>query len=160
LVFRSALLSTGGFGNVPMLHDDLVSRGIATNRQFAESLAVGQVSPGPNGLWVICLGYFLGGWAGAFASLIGITIPPLAVIFVEKLYDRHRQHPAVEGFVGGLEVAVIAIFVVVMGQFLVSAPHTWLTVAAGSVGLVLTLTGRVPPVVVIALAAGAGIAAH
>ena len=127
LVLRSALLSSGGFGNVPMLHDDLVSRGIANNRVFAESLAVGQVSPGPNGLWVVCLGYFMGGLPSAFAALLAITLPPILVLAVKRIYEKHRHHPAVEGFMAGLEIAVIAVFAVVMVKFLAGSPQTVLT---------------------------------
>ena len=159
-MLRSALLSTGGFGNVPMLHDDMVAKGLATDRQFAESLAVGQLSPGPNGLWVICLGYFLGGWLCAFAALIAITLPPLLVLVVEKLYERHRSNPAVEGFMVGLEVAVIAVFVVVMCGFLKTAAPTALTVAAAVGAFALTAWKKVPILVVLGAAAVAGIAFH
>ncbi|HWD38996.1 MAG TPA: chromate transporter [Fimbriimonas sp.] len=158
MVLRSALLSSGGMGNVPLLHDDLVSRGLATDRQFAESLAVGQLSPGPNGLWVVCLGYFLGGWLGALASLFAIMLPPLLVLLVDKLYDRHQDHPAVEGFMTGLEVAVIGVFIVVMFGFLQSAPHNALTAAVSVAGLGLTVWGRAPIVVILVAAALAGIA--
>ena len=127
---------------------------------FAESLAVGQISPGPNGLWVVCLGYFLGGWTSALAALIAIAIPPLLILFVEKLYDRHRQHPAVEGFMAGLEVAVIAVFGIVMVQFLQEAPRLWLTPVAAVVAFGATLTGRVPIVAILGLAAVAGMLAR
>ena len=65
IMLRAALLSTTGTGNLPIVHQDLLSRGWATDRQFAESLAIGQISPGPTGLWVISLGYFVGGLRGA-----------------------------------------------------------------------------------------------
>jgi chromate transporter len=156
LVLRSALLSTGGFGNVPMLHDDLVSRGIATDRTFAESLAVGQISPGPNGLWVVCLGYFLGGWLSAFAALLAIAIPPLLVVGVERIYERHRRRPAVEGFMAGLEIAVIAVFVVVMVRFLTGSPANGLTLGVAGGAFVLAISGRAPLVAVLGLAALAG----
>lgn len=141
-----------------MLHDDLVTRGFATDRMFAESLAVGQISPGPNGLWVVCLGYFLGGWVSALAALIAITLPPLLILLVEKLYARHRHHPAVEGFMAGLEVAVIAIFLVVMAGFLRTSPHGWLTPVAAVAGFGLAATGRVPIFLILLGAAAAGMA--
>ena len=65
IMFRAALLSTSGMGNLPIVHQDLLTRGWATDRQFAESLAIGQISPGPSGLWVISLGYLMDGWRGA-----------------------------------------------------------------------------------------------
>ena len=56
LMFKAALVSTSGTGNLPIVHQDFLARGWATDRQFAESLAIGQISPGPSGLWVISLG--------------------------------------------------------------------------------------------------------
>ncbi|MEO7909476.1 MAG: chromate transporter, partial [Roseiflexaceae bacterium] len=47
LMFKAALFSTSGSGNLPILHQDLLARGWATDRTFAESLAIGQISPGP-----------------------------------------------------------------------------------------------------------------
>ena len=89
LVLRSALLTTGGLGNVPILHDDLIGRGWASPRQFAEALAVGQVSPGPNGLWVVSLGYLVGGPGGAAVSLLAILLPPLLVLGIDQIGRAH-----------------------------------------------------------------------
>ncbi len=140
-----------------MLHDDLVRRGLATDRQFAESLAVGQVSPGPNGLWVICLGYLLGGWLSALAALLAIALPPLLILVIAGLYERHRNHPAVEGFLAGLEIAVIAVFAVIMADFLRGAPHTWLTWVVALIAFAVTLRGRIPTIVILLLAGVLGV---
>src|SRR5262249_15915056 len=70
LMLKAALFSTSGIGNLPILHQDLLSRGWATDRNFTESLAIGQISPGPSGLWVISLGYLLDGLRGALFALI------------------------------------------------------------------------------------------
>ena len=39
LLLKASLVSTGGSGNLPSLHGDLLARGWASERQFAESLA-------------------------------------------------------------------------------------------------------------------------
>jgi len=70
LMFKAALFSTSGSGNLPILHQDLLARGWATDRNFAESLAIGQISPGPSGLWVISLGYLLDGLRGALLTVL------------------------------------------------------------------------------------------
>src|SRR2546421_289083 len=36
--------------------------------QFAGALVLGQFAPGPNGLWPVVLGYFVGGIAGALLA--------------------------------------------------------------------------------------------
>ena len=97
IMLRAALLSTTGTGNLPIVHQDLLSRGWATDRQFAEALAIGQISPGPTGLRVISLGYFVGGLRGAALTLIAITLPPLLVlVLVHGLYRRFDHHPATQ----------------------------------------------------------------
>src|SRR5438128_4040360 len=101
-------------GNVPSLHDDLISMEWSNERQFAESLAVGQVAPGPNGLWVISQGYLMGGTGFALIALAAIILPPLFVLVLERVYSRIRRHPVVEGLVRGLSLAVVGVFAVVL----------------------------------------------
>src|SRR5438093_834003 len=116
LLLKASLLSTGGMGNVPILHADLIARGWSSDRQFAEALAIGQVTPGPNGLWVISLGYLVRGVTGSLLAAVAITLPPLLVLAVARLYRRVKDHPAVEGFMRGLSLAGAGIFVVVLAS--------------------------------------------
>jgi chromate transporter len=159
VMFKASLLSTGG-GNIPILHEDLLARGWATERQFAEALAIGQVSPGPTGLWVISLGYLLDGLRGALLSLIAITLPPLLVLLVHGLYRRYGDHPATQGFVRGLSLAVAGIFLVVLAGILRSAGIDAMGLLIVLGALALGTTRRVPVVAVMALAALAGIALY
>jgi chromate transporter len=158
LALKASLFSTGGLGNVPSLHADLVARGWATERAFAESLAVGQVSPGPNGLWVVSLGYLLGGLRGALLALLAICLPPLLILAVDRLYRRVQHHPAVEGFVQGLALSVVGVFAVVMWGLLRDNGIDVRSVLIALASLGLGATGRVPVLVLIALAALVGIA--
>lgn len=157
LLFKASLFSTGGTSNLPSLHSDLITRGWATERQFGESLAVGQVSPGPNGLWVISLGYLSAGLRGAMLALIAIVLPPLLILAVDQLYKRIQHHPAVEGFVRGLGLAVVGIFAVVLLSLLRGAglDARAVLITLGSIGL--GLTRRVPVVAILALAACLGV---
>ncbi len=157
LLLKASLFSTGGTGNLPSLHSDLTGRGWAVERQFGESLAVGQVSPGPNGLWVISLGYLTAGLRGAMLALLAIVLPPLLVLAVDRLYQRIQHHPAVEGFVRGLGLAAVGIFVVVLFSLLRGAGLDLraVSITLGSIGL--GLTKRVPVAAIIALAALIGV---
>ena len=53
LLLKASLFSTGGTGNLPSIHADLLARGWATDRHFAEALAIGQISPGPKQIGLI-----------------------------------------------------------------------------------------------------------
>jgi len=158
IMFKAALLSTTGTGNLPIVRQDLLSRGWATDRQFIESLAIGNISPGPTGFWVISLGYFIGGLRGAALTLLAISLPPLLVlVLVHGLYRRWGHHPATQGFVRGLGLAVAGVFIVVLARFMDGAGWnlTSLMIASGS--FLLGATRRVPVVVILLLAATLGI---
>src|SRR5487761_2663562 len=80
LFLKASLFSSGGFSNLPSLHQDLLVRSWASDSQLGQGNAIGQISPGPNGLWVIALGYFTYGVPGAALALVAITLP-LTVIW-------------------------------------------------------------------------------
>lgn len=156
LFLKASLFSTSGTGNLPILHDDLLARGWANERQFAESLAVGQVSPGPSGLWVISLGYLTHGLSGALIATVAISLPPLLIVAVDQLHRRIGDHPAVEGFVRGLSLAVIGVFLVVLFRLITGNGIDLGTVLIMLATIALGLTRRVPVIVILALAATAG----
>jgi chromate transporter len=153
LFVRASLLSTSGMGNVPQLYTDLTTLQLADERMFAEALAVGQISPGPSGLWVISLGYLIAGPLGALAAAIAITLPPLAVLLLDRIARRYADNPALQGFVQGLSMTVIGIFAVVLLDLFrangVNPPA--LLISAAALGLA---AHRSLPIILI-LAAGA-----
>ncbi|MBA2363920.1 MAG: chromate transporter [Chloroflexia bacterium] len=157
LLLKASLFSTGGLGNLPILHEDLLARGWATDRQFSEALAVGQISPGPSGLWVISLGYLTAGWAGSALAGFAICLPPLVVLAVEQVYRRVRSHVAVEGFVRGLSISVLGVFLVVLVGLLRSNGLDGRAVAITIATIALALTQRLPVSVILLLAAAAGV---
>lgn len=158
LFLKASLFSTGGMGNLPSLHADLPARHWATERQFAESLTIGQISPGPSGLWVISLGYLTGGLRGSLLATLAILLPPLLILWVEHLYRRVQDHPAVEGFMQGLGLAVVGVFVVALHGILQSAGVSVRSVVILLAAIGLAVTRRVPVIGIVGLAGLAGIA--
>jgi chromate transporter len=154
LMLRASLLSTSGFGNLPVLHDDLIERGWAEEIDFARSLAIGQLTPGPNGLWVVSFAYLIHGLTGALLATLAIVIPPFVVLAVDRAYRRVKEHPAIEGFLYGLSVATVAIFAVVLAQVLRSAETGLLSYIILVAAFALGTIRRVP---LIAIIIGAGI---
>lgn len=157
LLLKASLFSTGGMGNLPSLHADLLARHWATERQFGEALTIGNISPGPSGLWVISLGYLAGGLRGSLLALVAILLPPMLILGVERLYRRVQDHPAVEGFMRGLGLAVVGVFLVALWGILHSAglsPRS-LIILLASVGL--SLTRRVPILAIVGLAGLVGV---
>ena len=157
LFLKGSLLSTGGFGNLPLLHDDLLSRRWATELDFAESLTIGQITPGPNGLWVLSLGYMVDGVRGALLSLLAISIPPMLVLLIYRLYQRAQEHPAIEGLVRGLGLGVIGVFLVVLSRLLGGVGIDARSVLIALMGVVLGASRRIPVILILGLGALIGL---
>ena len=158
LFLKASLFSTGGMGNLPSLHADLIARKWATDRQFAQALTIGQISPGPNGLWVLCLGYLTYGVPGALMSTVAIVIPPFLIILADRAYDKIKDRPAVKGFVHGIGISVVGVFIVVLGSLLKSNGLTSISVTIVVIAFLLAISRRVSIPVLIAVGAAAGIA--
>jgi len=161
LLLRATLLSSGGLGNLPLLHQDLLSRHWASDRDFATALVIGQVAPGPNGLWVVALGYLIYGLPGAFMATFAVTAPALLVVPVGHLHRRYADNRAVRGFVRGLTLAlagsVPVIFIRVADS---SYGFDWAAAGIMAGAIALIASRRVPIIAVLALGAAAGVAVY
>ena len=99
-------LALQGFGGVlPVAQRELVDkRGWLTREEFAETLSIGQVLPGPN---VVNMSLMIGdrffGWRGAFAALAGILTAPLVIVLtLAALYAQIAATPMVAGAIRGM----------------------------------------------------------
>ncbi len=155
-VLKASTLSTGGLGNAPILHADLVRTGLATEGQFSSALAVGQLSPGPSGLWVVALGYLLGGIAGGLAAFAAVCLPPFVVLAVAAMVARAGEHPGVCGHDWGLGIAGAGVSSAVMiGLVRVDVRIETVTIAV--VATILGFRTRIPAVFVLVGAAILGL---
>lgn len=140
LFLKASLFSTGGFTNLPSLRQDLIARAWATQTDFGEAIAIGQISPGPNGLWVIGLGYFTGGYLGACLALIAITLPPILVLVIAGRYARIEGKRWVMGAMRGVSHAVVGLLLTVVWTIFhqPSVTATGLLIAGAAFALALS----------------------
>src|SRR6266542_3411206 len=80
LIFlKASALSVGGLASLPLLRADLVPANV-NDTQIVQALAIGRLTPGPNGLYIVSLGYLAAGWYGALAALIAASLVPLVML--------------------------------------------------------------------------------
>ena len=85
LLLRATALSFSGFASVPVIREDLVvSRGVLTDEELNSAIAISQASPGPLGLYVVVLGYFVAGVPGALAGALALATPALLAIPIAR----------------------------------------------------------------------------
>lgn len=156
LFLKASLLSFGGLGNLPFLHQDLLSLGWATENNFIDAIAVGQLSPGPSGLWSISLGYLTHGWWGWLLALTAITIPPLLSLVINDLYERIAHRSIVKDFSRGLMLGVIGMSLGVTWSLAQIAVKNWVDILIVFATILLALSQKVPIVVIFLMAGLAG----
>lgn len=157
LLLKATLLSTGGYGSLPSVHEDLISRHWATDADFGAALAVGTITPGPSGLWIVSLGYLTAGWWGASLASLAAILPPLLILPIESLHHRFGDLPIVRDLVRGLSLAVVAVLPVVLLRLVSSYGLDFRSVIIFGFSCALVLSRRVPQVLVLCVAAAAGI---
>jgi len=153
VVLKAILFSTGGFGPLPALHADFIANGWATEQQFAEALSIGQITPGPNGLWVVSLCYLVAGIPGAIMSAIALIMPPFFVVLVQYCYARINHISTIQGILDGVVLVISSFTVIVLaGVFKNSGIDVTLLIIA-AVSAILAATRRVSVNLILIVAA-------
>ena len=159
ILLKASSLSLGGFGSLPLLRQDLVVTGIATEAQIVEALAIGRLSTGPNGLYVVSLGYQLAGLGGAALATIAATVPPLVILPATAVARGWLLSPAFAGLVRGTALATAGLLCAIGASLMVpgQGPILWWQPATGIVAAAICYDGRLHPALVVVGGAVIGI---
>jgi chromate transporter len=152
-VLKAATLSVGGLSSLPLLRQEL--GGHVTEQQVIEALAIGRLSTGPNGLFVVSLGYFALGWLGAGIALLAAAIPPLSLVVAASFVRRWLLTPWAAGIVRGVALSTSGL-VLATGIQLVEGAQVW-QYALAAIAAALTLQGKIHPGLLVIGGAAAGI---
>jgi chromate transporter len=151
LVFLKAVfLSSGGLQALPILMDDLtVQRAILSHSDFATAVAVGRIAPGPNGLFVISIGYYIAGIPGALIGAIALMIPPMLAIGLVHAHRRLANRPWVEGMTRGIAASAVALLAALGYSFTVPLLAQPASVAILVAALVVLIAARMDALLVL-----------
>ena len=155
-----ATIFGGGYVLVAFLRSDLVVRlSWITERQLLDAVAMGQVTPGPLFTTATFIGYLLGGIGGAVVATVAIFLPAFVLVaFSGPLVPRIRKSPSAGAVLDGINVAALALMVVVSAQLARTAIVDWFTLAIAAVSALLLFRYQVNSAwLVLGSAAGGGL---
>ena len=156
---KASLLSLGGLSSLPLLRADLVAPGIATDDQLVQAIAIGRISTGPNGLYIVSLGYLVAGVVGATMALVAATLPPLVIVPITAVARRWLLATPVAGLVRGVALATAGLLVATgIGIVTATGSPSWWQLTLATIATVLSYRGTIHPALVIAIGAGVGLA--
>ncbi len=165
----------GGYAMLSLIQNEVVMQhGWMTNAEFADIVAVSQITPGPIAInSATYVGYTVGsqtgglwmGLLGALTATFAVCLPALTLmLLITRFFLKLRNNPIVEGAMQGMRPVVIGM--IASAALLLIFPHgsapgeqnfidAWSWLLFG--GVFVGSWRKVNPIVLIVLSAAAGI---
>jgi chromate transporter len=127
--FTISATANSGYAIVAVMKDDFVNkRGWFGEDEMNDYIAIVQSCPGPMAVTSsMVVGYQAAGLLGSFAAVLGVIVPPFAVMaIVTVFYQAIVGNPYVMVFMRGMQMGVVAMLLdVCIGLFLDATKETY-----------------------------------
>jgi chromate transporter len=141
LLLKATATAFAGLSSLPVVQDELViQRHALTDTQLNEAVAISRSTPGPVGLYIVSVGYFVAGVPGAIAGWLAMITPALFIIPLVHLVGRKLEHPRVKSILQTVVIASAGLLLaaaIPLAQDALTGPVT-ISIAVVSLGLLLT----------------------
>jgi chromate transporter len=106
LLLKATLTSFSGLASLPMVRNDLVvERKVLTDRDLNTAVVAGRTSPGPNGLYLVSVGYYADGLPGAVAGLLALMTPAFLIVPIMRWIGARANTPRVKSAIRAVVLA-------------------------------------------------------
>ena len=106
-----ALSFGGGYAAMPLIQEQIVTRhGWLSVSEFADLITISEMTPGPIAVnSATFVGIRVAGIPGAMAATVGCILPAcILVTLIARLYLKYRDLAVLQGVLGSLRPAVVA----------------------------------------------------
>jgi len=157
-----AIVFGSGYVLLAFLRSDLVvHHGWLTDGQLLDSVAVGQITPGPVFTTATFIGYLLDGLRGAIVATLGIFLPAFLLVAASGPLVPHIRKSFVAGAIlDGVNVASLALMAVVTWQLGRTSIVDWMTVALALASVICLWQWKLNSAWLTALGAAVGLIAN
>jgi chromate transporter len=143
VLLKGTVTAFAGLASLSVIQDSLVNHyHVLTNEQLNEAVVITRSSPGPVGLYVVSVGYFVAGLPGAIAGWLAMITPALLIIPLVHFVGRKMEHPRVKAVLQTVVIASAGLLLaaaIPLGQSALLGP---LTIAIAVVCFILLLTTK------------------
>lgn len=119
-----ALSFGGGYASMPLIQAQIVTQnGWLSMEEFADLVTIAEMTPGPIAVNAATfVGTKLGGVFGALAATVGCILPAcILVMLIARLYLKYKNLALLQGVLGSLRPAVVAMIASAGIQILLTA---------------------------------------
>jgi chromate transporter len=113
LLLKATVTSFSGLTSMPVVRNDLVEKyHVLTDRQLNAAVAAGRSAPGPNGLYIVSVGYFVAGVPGACMGCLAVITPAFLIIPMLRYHLGARaERPALKSAIQGVTLAAAGLII-------------------------------------------------
>ena len=112
VLLKAVVTSFSGLASLPMLRNDLVLHyKVLTDRELNTAVAVGRSGPGPIGLYVVSVGYFVAGVPGACAGMLATVTPAFLIVPMIRYLGRRADSRRARGAIQAVMLAASGLMV-------------------------------------------------
>ena len=144
LLLKASATSFSGLTSMPVVRHDFVEmRHAMTDRQLNAAVVAGRTAPGPNGLYLVSVGYFVAGWPGACAGCAACLAPAFLIIPILHYLGRRAERPRVKSAIQAVTLAAAGLVIEATVPLARDALTGWIPVGIAVASfLFLVLTTR------------------
>lgn len=155
----------GGYAMLSLIQNEVVvQHAWLTNAEFADIVAISQITPGPIAInSATFVGIKIAGLAGALVATLGCILPSCIIVtLIARLYLKYRSMALLQGVLGSLRPAVVAMIASAGVSILVTAfwgeavvafaATNWVMVVIFVLSVFLLLKCKLDPILVMVLA--------
>ena len=101
----------GGYAMIPMIQEQVVSKGWISESNLTDFIAVSEATPGPFAINISTfVGNSVGGTFGAICATIGVILPSIIIILIiAMIMKKFMKNKYVQGALNGVRPIVLAL---------------------------------------------------
>jgi chromate transporter len=144
LLLKGTATAFAGLASLPVIHDTLVTQyRVLTDDQLNQAVVITRSTPGPVGLYIVSVGYFVAGVPGAIAGWLAMITPALLIIPLVHFAGRHSEHPRIKGVLQTVVIASAGLLLAASIPLAHDALTDWVTILIAAVSLILLLVTEI-----------------
>ena len=98
LLLKATATTFSGTATLPVVREDIVVRhGLLTDRDLNLAFTAGRSGPGPNGIYLVSVGYLVAGVPGACVGWLAMITPAFLVIPLVRVVGARVDNPRLLG---------------------------------------------------------------
>jgi chromate transporter len=157
VMLKATVTALNGPMSLPVLRDELVTkRHVISDRELTAAVTAAQSSPGPMGIYVVSVGYFVEGIPGAIAGWLALVTPSFIAIPLMLRIGRRMEHPRAKRVLDAAVLASAGLIFVSAGPLATASIHDLFRACIALAAFLLVAFTRLPTVLIIAVAGIAG----